>query len=140
MIVRWHRPTAREVDHELLWGWVLLASAGGALLALASGSLPEVLTVCPLKLSTGVPCPTCGATRAVLSLLRGELGLAFRLHPLIPLVVTALGLYVPYALVVSMGKLPRLRVTPSPQEALAIRGAIGVVLAATWVFLFVDGR
>lgn len=140
MTVRWHRPTAREVDHELLWGWVLLASGVSAIVALVSGSLPEALTVCPLKLSTGVPCPTCGATRAVLALLRGQLGLAFRLHPLMPLVAATLALYVPYALVVSMAKLPRLRLTTSPREALAIRRGVGLVLAATWVFLVVDGR
>jgi hypothetical protein len=57
-----------------------------------------------------------------------------------PLAVAALAMYVPYALVVSMARLPRLRITPSPLEARAIRRGVGVVLAATWVFLVVDGR
>lgn len=140
MTARWHRPTAREMDHELLWGWVLFASSAAALLALATASLPEALTVCPLKIATGVPCPTCGATRSVLALLKGEPRLALRLHPLMPLVAAALAVYVPYALVVSMARLPRLRITTSPQETLALRRGVGLVLAATWVFLVIDGR
>ena len=39
------------------------------------GSLDGV-TVCPLKLLTGLDCPLCGATRATLALLHGHLATA----------------------------------------------------------------
>jgi hypothetical protein len=41
--------------------------------------------LCALRAATGVPCPTCGLTRAAASLLRGRWHEAVSLHPLIPL-------------------------------------------------------
>ena len=40
------------------------------------------LTLCPMKRLLGVPCPTCGATRAVVLLLRGDVCGAFVMQPL----------------------------------------------------------
>ncbi len=45
--------------------------------------------VCPLLLFFGLPCPGCGMTRAVLSLLRLELAEAFVFHPLVFFLVPA---------------------------------------------------
>lgn len=39
-------------------------------------------SICPLKLSTGLPCPSCGSTRAVLALLSGHLKEAFIINPM----------------------------------------------------------
>jgi hypothetical protein len=41
---------------------------------------------CPLYELTGITCPLCGTTRAFVALLRGQLWLAFRCHPLFPLI------------------------------------------------------
>ena len=38
---------------------------------------------CLFKSVFGVPCPTCGMTRAVMSLARLDFGSAFRYHPLV---------------------------------------------------------
>ena len=38
---------------------------------------------CPIKYVTGVSCAGCGMTRAFMSLLRGQLKLAFYYHPLV---------------------------------------------------------
>lgn len=37
---------------------------------------------CPFRRMTGIPCPLCGMTRAVLCLLRGDVSGAFHCHPL----------------------------------------------------------
>lgn len=37
---------------------------------------------CMLRTLTGIPCPGCGMTRAVLSALHGDFGAAFAYHPL----------------------------------------------------------
>ena len=37
---------------------------------------------CPLRYFFGLPCPSCGMTRAHLAFLRGALASAFRTHPL----------------------------------------------------------
>ena len=48
---------------------------------------------CPLKRITGINCPLCGATRAQLMLLKGEVELALSYHPMalvnIPLLLIA---------------------------------------------------
>ena len=41
---------------------------------------------CPLYELTGITCPLCGTTRAFRALLRGQPWLAFRCHPLFPLI------------------------------------------------------
>jgi len=42
-------------------------------------------TVCMLRRMTGMPCPTCGATRSLRALGQGEVAAAVRFHPLGPL-------------------------------------------------------
>ncbi len=41
--------------------------------------------ICPFRLVTGIPCPGCGMTRAVLAACRGDMTAAFAYHPLFPL-------------------------------------------------------
>ena len=43
-------------------------------------------TLCPLRAVTGVPCPSCGITRALAHLERGHWGEAVRCHPFVPAV------------------------------------------------------
>jgi hypothetical protein len=76
-------------------------------LALLAGSLllpllafdwvtsPQGLVLCPLRAVTGIPCPSCGLTRALAHLERGHLGLALQFHPFSPLLlVLTLALFI----------------------------------------------
>jgi hypothetical protein len=64
-------------------------------LALAVGAFWLVMrfftgTACLLASFTGLPCPSCGITRAAAALLRGDLASSFRFYPpLIPLLLLA---------------------------------------------------
>ena len=40
-------------------------------------------TICPFAVATGHACPLCGGTRAASALLRGDVDLAWQMHPLI---------------------------------------------------------
>lgn len=40
------------------------------------------LTLCPLKLLTGIPCPGCGTTRAVFAMLNGDVIQALMINPI----------------------------------------------------------
>lgn len=65
----------------------IVAVAAGlqvALVAAGLGGLP-----CPLASATGVPCPGCGMSRAIVALLRGDWAEMLRLHALAPLLVLA---------------------------------------------------
>ena len=46
-----------------------------------SGIKSEII-VCPIKTVTGFPCPSCGSTRAVFKILRGEFLEAIYINPL----------------------------------------------------------
>ena len=49
---------------------------------------------CPFRLLTGLPCPMCGMTRAIASLLRGRWSDAIGFHALSPLVTAALAAWI----------------------------------------------
>lgn len=65
------------------WFMLGLVGLGLALLTL------QPYSVCPFAVATGVPCPGCGLTRSIMTLLRGDFHTAWRLHPLGPLVAAA---------------------------------------------------
>ncbi len=62
-----------------LWGGAVL---GAVLLSPAAEWLAGWLWACPFKSMSGLPCPTCGLTRAALALSRGEVVHALTTYPL----------------------------------------------------------
>lgn len=61
------------------------------------------LPVCPLHHLTGLYCPGCGTTRAVLALMHGDLYSAFRYNPLFIFIVIIISFYALKRLMVSAG-------------------------------------
>ena len=138
MKLRLYRLQASDVDHELIWTSVGLASL--ALVWLLGDAFGQTVGVCAFHTVTGWPCPTCGTTRACLALLRGDVMQAFRWHPVAALFPFTFAVYVVYAIGTLTGRWPRLRVDWSDEGWRLVRAATLVVIAATWVFLIVDGR
>lgn len=60
----------------LSWAWILL------LYLTASRNSSVDLTVCIFKRVSGLPCPSCGISRAVLMILQGEILQSLFLNPL----------------------------------------------------------
>ena len=138
MNLRWRPPIPGGSDPELIWGTILLLAAvlGGSWLSLG---LPTPL--CPLHALGGIPCPTCGSTRAAGALLHGDVNIAFSYNPLMSAVFLGATLYVLYAAVVIIGRLPRLRLESlSPTEALVIRVLAILLIATNWLYLLLLGR
>jgi len=52
-------------------------------------ALPSV-PACPFRMTTGIPCPTCGVTRGVFALLHGDFLHAVQMNPLSVVVVVVL--------------------------------------------------
>ena len=70
---------------------LVVAGTAGVQIALVSLSLPG--WVCPFFRLTGLPCPGCGLTRAVILLLKGDLQASLHFHAFAPiLLLTALAL------------------------------------------------
>jgi hypothetical protein len=57
------------------------------LLAFNWVTAPNSLVLCPLRAVTGIPCPSCGLTRALAHLERGHLAAALKFHPFSPLIL-----------------------------------------------------
>lgn len=92
--------------------------------------------LCPLHSMSGIPCPTCGATRAMAGLLHGNFKTAFLLNPLMTGLLITAELYVVYAAVVVIGRLPRVRIESITcgKEQMIQMLAI-VLIAANWIYV-----
>jgi hypothetical protein len=130
---RARRLAAGELDPELLWFGVLAAVAvtGGAWLLLG---LPT--PVCLFHAFTGLPCLTCGGTRCVKNFLAGHFGAALAWNPLVFLGAAVAALFMLYAVIVLVFRLPRVRVVfESAREANFARVAVAIAAAANWIYL-----
>ena len=133
MRLRWRRRSAPELDHELIWLAVSVASlaAAAAWLALA---LPW--PKCPFLSVTGLPCVTCGATRSAIAFLHGDFFTALKWNPLVFVALCGLVAFNLYAVIVLVGRLPRLRtVNWSAGEKNMARIAVVGLLALNWIYL-----
>lgn len=125
---------SRERQLGLLWGFVALALLGLSPLAPAMfGRLPP----CFFHRATGLPCLTCGGTRAALALLGGDVGGALHANPLVTvfLLLVVVGGLVALALAAFGRGLREPARLPRWTRAAAL-----LVLAANWLWLIVDGR
>jgi hypothetical protein len=131
---------ARELDHERLWA--SLALAGVVLLALGqvSSQFEVPIPLCPLKFVTGIPCPTCGGTRALRALGHGAVLAALRLNPLVTLAALAAIPCLVYAALVTVFGWPRIRVLLAPTDHRLLRAGAWVAILANWAFLVIDHR
>lgn len=125
---------SRERQLGLFWGAAALALL---LLAPAAPVVAPGLPPCFFHQVTGLPCPTCGGTRAALALLSGDVPGAFHANPLVAaaLVVLVGGGLVAGA-IAAFGRGVR---EPARIPGWA-RAGIVLVLAANWLWLIVDGR
>jgi len=126
----------RVNDRALGLYWGAAAAASVALAPLAARAA-ELVPPCLFRSMTGLPCPTCGSTRAVLALARLDLAGAVALNPLAAagaLVFLAGGLIA--AIAALAGRPLREPQRYSPVARLALLGAV----AANWVWLLEAAR
>jgi hypothetical protein len=136
--LEWRRLRSGETDHETLWASVALALGVLSAAWVRLVEFPPVL--CPFHVVTGLPCPTCGSTRAVFAFVAGHPFDAIRYNPIVGAGLCLAGPYLAYAALVSLCRLPRVRVSIGDPARPYFRGAAWALIAATWLFLIVDGR
>ena len=119
-----------------LFGGVLAVCAAAAAVWLRLG-FPQPL--CRFREWTGLPCPTCGSTRMVETLLSGDVVGAFLWNPLVFVALTGMAIW---ALVstarVALGR-RAVRVVTVPWERAGLRLLAVALLAAGWAWLIWRG-
>ncbi len=133
MRISWKRIPAAETNYELLWLGVSLSGlvAGAAWLALG---LPW--PICAFHALTGLPCVTCGATRATIQFFHGHFLAAWIFNPLILAGLCAIALFDVYAFAVVVMRAPRLRLADWTRlEKKTARVMIAALLALNWAYL-----
>jgi hypothetical protein len=121
-------------------------------LALLAGSLllpflafdlvtsPQALVLCPLRAVTGIPCPSCGLTRALAYLERGHMAQALKFHPFSPLLlVLALALFGLLLLELATHKCIIRNPLKSRRSVYILLAAVVIFQIARTVIFFADG-
>lgn len=127
--LRWPRLPAWSL--ALLGGWGLLVG----LSAWLESRTGVEATTCLFKGLSGHPCPTCGSTRAVLALARGDLKAALAWNPLL---ILASG--VAAGLLLHRGMTRRaLQVETDPAARRLIWGAGFTALLLNWAWVWPRG-
>ena len=128
----------KAVNHELIWGSI------GLFVALCSRFFPFdriPLPPCLFHRITGIPCPTCGFTRAFRLMSRLRLLDGFLMSPLAALVFACMVVFVVYAAVVLAFHTPRIRMHLSGRRELNIaRVLVAVVVISNWAYIIAAGR
>lgn len=127
-----------ELDHELLWLSVSVASLGLAATWLSLG-LPW--PQCAFHTITGHPCATCGMTRSAIQFFHGHFFAAMRWNPLVFGVLCVLSTFDAYAFVVLIARAPRLRIGAlTAAEKNFVRASIVTLLIVNWIYLLLHWR
>lgn len=129
----WRRLPSAGFNHELVWLAVSVAAlaAGAAWFSIGLGS-PR----CPFLTVTGWPCLTCGTTRATIAFLHGDFFLALSWNPLVFLALCGVAVFDLYAVVVLLGRRPRLRIIDwTRTEKNAARIAVVALIVVNWIYL-----
>lgn len=100
------------------------------------------VTICPLKRYTGIPCLTCGSTRAAFLAMRGDFSGAFRMQPLMT-VLMALG--VVYCIAVACAflmrrEIPLPRLPRSRRWKIAFWTVASLLAAANWAYVICNSN
>jgi hypothetical protein len=131
MQLTWRTKRAGEIEYGLIFGSIAVV----ALCAVAVLPLPAMLPACSFRSFTGLACPTCGSTRALASLARGEVLASASLNPLFSSLVIASTLALLLNGTLIIFRLPRPSLHLRPFEAACIRGLAVLLVLANWAYV-----
>lgn len=133
MRLRFIRFESDQLRFGLIYGSIVLC------LIAAAWSLPldRLLPACIFRSMTGLSCPTCGATRALLHFSRGELLDALSMNPIFMVVLLSL---LAWMLLDGIQLLYRKRISlvfTSRIEKTILRAGVALLFLANWIYLIV---
>jgi hypothetical protein len=130
----------RAKSGALPLGAIFLALGTVVAIAVAVLHLDRLpILVCLFRAATGLPCLTCGATRALGELVAGDVSGALAMNPLATLGAFVL---VPWGIgdlaLMPRGRALSLEVAPRGARALRVLAVLAVI--ANWAYLVASGR
>ena len=133
--MRWQLRQLRpgEVDHELIW---LAVSAMGAATLVTWLWLHLPVPQCRFRALLGIPCLTCGSTRAATAFLHGDFLQAWFVSPLATITFGLIAAFDAYAIAVLCSGAPRLRIIFKSRSQLRMFACLLAMAALlNWVYL-----
>jgi hypothetical protein len=133
MQLRLKKRSPDQIEFGIIYG-------GIALVILGAGWLQSILSFAPdcvFKGLTGIPCPTCGATRSVVHLSHGDILSAFTMNPLTTLCLMTAVLCFIYGLLSAAFHLPRIGFLVTDKERTAMRAGVVMLLLVQWAYLII---
>jgi hypothetical protein len=121
----------RDIEFGIIYGGIALL----ILLVLRFTPVQHVLPGCIFKGLTSFPCPTCGATRALLLLVQGDVAASLTMNPLVSLLALGACLVFPVSLLAFFLQLPRPSVELTEREHVVIGVAVLVLVLMNWSYL-----
>lgn len=131
MRVSFSRQERGSIEFGALYGGIALAG----LLAVSLLPIARILPSCAFKGLTGMPCPTCGFTRAAVALSRGSLTTAISMNPLLSILVIAALLAGAYSAITFAFRMKRVRISLDRREGNAVRAAAVLLFFLNWLYL-----
>ncbi len=126
-------------NYELIFGILVIPIT--AIIYTAISYLPaKLIPICRFHATTGLPCPTCGATRSAQLLSTGNIIQAWLMQPLLITTTILAIIYSLYSFIVVLGKLPRIRlvnITAKNRNYILITSAI--IIIVNWIYLALAG-
>jgi hypothetical protein len=138
-------PSSRSSNLAVVGAVLLLLAAGALLTPRGAGDTTGLSllgvplpTICWFRLTTGMPCPGCGMTRAIALLMHGRLGSSLAINPFGAVAVGLALLQIPPRAVRGAGAVPAWTFRYDRVWACALVAA--VVLMLVWWTLRVGAR
>lgn len=130
------RPAGRALPLGVIFGGItLLAGAAVKLLQLDRLGFP----ICYFKAATGLPCATCGGTRALAQLASWDVVGALAMNPLVTLGLLGVLAWAA-ADAWQWSRARRLSIPIGPRAGAVLRIGAVVALLANWIYLLLAGR
>jgi hypothetical protein len=129
-----HLTLKKRASGDIVFGLIYGTIAILTLIAVRFLPVLELMPSCVFRAFTGIPCPTCGATRSLVHLANGNLSASFGMNPAIALFIFAALLMFAYD-VATLFSGSRISLSLTPREATLIRAGAVVVLLANWAYL-----
>jgi hypothetical protein len=128
---------ASRLPRVPLWALLVVAAWSSVIVAsvIAQRWAGTDVSLCAFKQATGLPCPSCGSTRAAESLLRGHPVRAWLYNPL---VVTA-GAVAAAVLSVRLASARAVKLDLSRREVHVALIVLIALVMANWIYLIVRG-